>query len=332
MDEDSSKLFQDLRSAGVSSAAIRAAWPAWWSDELAASPSGRAELRFALARRLGLAPKPLLGERVEFVWKDSARFKHLTTQDPTQQDILSSFGVSVGRLLLSATQESSIDLADLSANELRNSILKSAEYVDLQHLIATCWALGVPVVQLRVFPLAKKSMHAMVVQFNGRHAILLGRDASYPAPVAFTLAHEMGHIVARHIEGVSAIVDVEDPAQASDRDAEESEADAFALSVLTGSADPLITTQFESYNAPTLADAVLRAGPAYGVEPGTLALCIAYRQKNWAVAMSALRFVYSESKPVWKEINEVARRSINWDSLGEDGADYLRNLLNLEDV
>ncbi|MCS3761590.1 ImmA/IrrE family metallo-endopeptidase [Bradyrhizobium centrosematis] len=331
MDDDSSKLFKELRKAGFSRAALKAAWPAWWSDELASSPSGRAELRFALARRLGLAPKPLLGERVEFIWKDSARFKHLSTQDATQQDILSSFGVSVGRLLLSATAGATANLADLSSDQIRNSILKSAEYVDLQHLIATCWALGVPVVQLRVFPLGRKSMHAMVVQFNGRHAILLGRDASYPAPVAFTLAHEMGHIAAKHIKGATAIVDVEDPALASDRDEEEREADEFALALLTGSSDPVITTQFDSYNAPTLADAVLKAGPRYRIEPGTLALCLAYRQKNWAVAMSSLSFVYSSPKPVSREVNEVARRSIDWESLGTDSADYLRGVLNIED-
>ncbi|RYL95534.1 hypothetical protein EWH10_21295 [Sphingobium fuliginis] len=37
-------------------------------QSLGQSPSGRAELRFAIARRLGL--RPLLGERVEFIWND----------------------------------------------------------------------------------------------------------------------------------------------------------------------------------------------------------------------------------------------------------------------
>lgn len=65
MDDDSSKLFQELRKVGFSSDAIEAAWPSWWSDDISASPSSRAELRFALARKLGLSAKPLLGERVE---------------------------------------------------------------------------------------------------------------------------------------------------------------------------------------------------------------------------------------------------------------------------
>jgi hypothetical protein len=331
VDQDTRKLLQELRSSGLSTAAINAAWPAWWSDELGTSPSGRAELRFALARKLGLAPQALLGERIEFVWKDSARFKHLSTQDETQQGILSSFGVAVGRLLLRGTSPGR-GFAGLAPDQLRRSILSSARFVDLQQLISTCWALGVPVIQLRVFPLATKSMHAMVVEFQGRHAILIGRETIYPAPIAFTLAHEIGHIAAGHIEGATALIDIEDPALASDKDDQETEADAFALTVLTGSPAPNITTEYESYNAPTLADAVLRAGPKYNIEPGTLALCVAFRQKNWAVAMSALKFIYAEAKPSWREVNRIADACIDWDSLEDDSKDFLRNLMNLDNV
>jgi hypothetical protein len=327
VDDDSSKLFRELRKVGFSSDAIEAAWPSWWSDDIAASPSSRAELRFALARKLGLAPKPLLGERVEFVWKDRARFKHLTTQDAVQQNILSSFGVAIGRLLLRGVPVGH-GFANLSPLELGESILNHSRYVDLQQLLATCWALGVPVIQLRVFPLATQSMHAMVIESGGRHAILLGRNASYPAPAAFTLAHEIGHIASGHIRGALALIDVEDPALAKDRDEQETQADAFALSILTGSPAPDISTQFQNFNAPTLADAVLKAGPQYAIEPGTLALCVAYRQKNWPVAMSAMRFIYSERKPVWQEVNGIAESMLDWDALGDEGADFVRNLMN----
>jgi Zn-dependent peptidase ImmA (M78 family) len=171
-------------------------------------------------------------------------------------------------------------------------------------------------------------MHAMVIESGGRHAILLGRNASYPAPAAFTLAHEIGHIASGHIRGALALIDVEDPALAKDRDEQETQADAFALSILTGSPAPDISTQFQNFNAPTLADAVLKAGPQYAIEPGTLALCVAYRQKNWPVAMSAMRFIYSERKPVWQEVNGIAESMLDWDALGDEGADFVRNLMN----
>lgn len=318
-------LIDRLRKAGLSRAAIRAAWPSWWSEDAGSTPSGRAELRFALARRLGLEPKPLLGERVEFVWNDEARFKHLTAQDQAQKAALTSFGMSVGRLLLRATPGAAIE--NVSAETIREAILSASPFVDLGSLIATCWALRVPVIHLRVFPLEAKSMHAMVVHVDGRFAILLGRDAGYPSPVAFTLAHELGHVMLGHLGDAPALVDLEDPALATDGDEQEDEADRFALTLLTGSAEPDIQTNLDHFNAPTLAAAVLDAAGRYAVEPGTLALCLAHRRHAWPVAMSALKFIYSERKPAWREVNGIADGELDWDAIGDEAAHYLRNVM-----
>lgn len=288
-------------------------------------PLGRAELRFALARRLGLEPKPLLGERVEFVWNDEARFKHLSAQDDAQKAALTSFGMSVGRLLLRATPAGLTDI--ITAEALRAAILTGSPFVDLQSLLGTCWALRIPVVYLRVFPLEAKSMHAMVVGIDGRFAVLLSRDAAYPAPVAFTLAHELGHIMLGHLAGAPALVDLEDPALARDGDEQEDEADRFALTLLTGSPEPDIHTDLDSFNAPTLAAAVLRAAGEYAVEPGTLALCLAHVRRAWPVAMSALGFIYGERKPAWREVNGVADGELDWDLLGDEAAYYLHKVM-----
>ncbi len=322
---DDENLIERLRKAGLSRAAIRAAWPSWWSEEAGKTPSGRAELRFALARRLGLEPKPLLGERVEFVWNDEARFKHLSTQDDVQRAALTSFGMSVGRLLLRATPSEPRE--PVGAEELRNAILAGSPFVDLGSLISTCWALRIPVIHLRVFPLEAKSMHAMVVGVDGRFAILLGRDAAYPAPVAFTLAHELGHVMMGHLANAPALIDLEDPALARDGDEQEEEADRFALTLLTGSPEPDIRTNIDHFNAPTLAAAVLRAAVEYAVEPGTLALCLAHGRGLWPVAMSALGFIYGERKPAWREVNGIADGELDWDLLGDEAAHYLRNVM-----
>lgn len=319
-------LIEQLRRAGFSRAAIDAAWPAWWTDDASKSVSGRTELRFALARRLGLDAEPLLGERVEFIWNDEARFKHLSKEGKQERAVLASYGTAIGRLLLRATPNKQVPQVN-GAAELRAAILVGSQYVDLQSLIAVCWALGIPVIHLRVFPLEAKSMHAMVVSLNGRYAILLGRDAVYPAPVAFTLAHEIGHVLLRHLDGASALVDLEDPATATDGDADERAADEFALALLTGSAAPNIETDVDRFNAPTLAGAVLQAGPEYRVEPGTLALCLAYRKEVWATANAALRFIYAESKPVWREVNAIADLEIRWEDLSDESAHYLRNVM-----
>ena len=59
------QLRAQLRSLGLSNAAIDAAWPRWWSAEAESSASARAELAFGVARRLGLEPESLIEISVE---------------------------------------------------------------------------------------------------------------------------------------------------------------------------------------------------------------------------------------------------------------------------
>jgi hypothetical protein len=323
--DDTRKLVGALKDAGLSDQAIRAAWPSWWGDDAESSRSGRAELRFALARKLGLSPKSLLGERVEFIWKNDARFKNLTAVDSNEQAALASFGVAIGRLLLRATPAFQL-IEGMEATQLRDAILAGRPVVDLLGLLNTCWALGVPVIHLRVFPLAAKSMRAMVVGVDGRHAILLGRDSRYPAPLAFTIAHELGHAVLGHAKGGEALVDIDDT-EYETTDSEEQEADRFGLTLLTGMQRPQITTNIENYSARSLANAVLQAGPQRGIEPGTLALCVGYTQQNWATSNAALRYIYPEARPIWDDINKLAGSQLHWDELGDDSSTYLNNVM-----
>lgn len=331
MGADAKRLKRRLKEAGLSDHAIAAAWPAWWSDEAAASPSARAELRFILSRRLGLAPRPLFDDRVEFVWKKDARFKHLTGEDAQEQAALASFGVALGRLLIRAT-ESRPSVAHVTALSLRASILASRPLVDLAGLLAACWGLGIPVIHLRVFPLPAKRMHAMVVRVGDRYAVLLGRDASYPAPVAFWLAHELGHVALGHLRDASAVVDMADPAEAETRDAEEAEADAFGLELLTGTPTPDIRTDQVHFGPRQLAEAVLVVGPSERIEPGTLALCYAFRSGDWSRGTAALRHIYSLAKPVWREVNRIAASQLRFDAIEDEAADYLRAVIGLVDA
>ena len=69
-----------IQSTGLSQSAVAAAWPEWWSKDAESSPSANVELRFSLARKLGLDPRSLIADEAEplFVWDDAARFKGFT--------------------------------------------------------------------------------------------------------------------------------------------------------------------------------------------------------------------------------------------------------------
>jgi hypothetical protein len=170
-------------------------------------------------------------------------------------------------------------------------------------------------------------MHAMVVKVDDRYAILLGRDARYPAPIAFTLAHELGHAMLNHLRDATALVDLKDPATVVNTDQQEKEADLFALSLLTGRSEPIITTSLANFNAPTLASAVIKAAPSYKIEPGTLALCVAHGTGAWPMAMSALKFIYNNPAPIWQNVNAFANTQLEWDAIGSESSEYLENVM-----
>ena len=325
-DNYASNLASQLRTAGLSNNAIKAAWPAWWSDELASEPSGRAELRFALARRLGISPKSLSGERVEFIWTKNAKFKNGPRTDAAIERILVAFGRAFGRTMTSATPTGR-NINGLSPLEIRRLILNDRPFVDLQGILTFYWAVGIPVVQLRVFPLPTQSMHAMALTVGSRPAVFLARNSNYPALTAFTLAHELGHIVLGHVAESSALIELKDPVSTSTSDEQELAANRFALTLLTASEKPQIETDVRDFNAPTLAQTVLTASTQYEIEPGTLALLLAHESGAWERSMSALKFIYTKPGPVWREINAIAKQEIDWDVLSHDEVDYALKVL-----
>ena len=174
------QLKHELQQAGIADAAITAVWPEWWSSDAESSLSATAELTYTVARRLGLSPQSLFDGSPRFLWYDTTKFKNLGTTTPEEQAILASFGTAVGRCALSATPPVAFPpLPDAQA--VRDAILRETRFVDLPGLLTFCWQMGIPVIQLRVFPLQQKRMQAMTVKVKGRYAILLGFESD-PIP------------------------------------------------------------------------------------------------------------------------------------------------------
>jgi hypothetical protein len=316
----------DLRALGLSDAAIDAAWPEWWSDAAEPSTSARSELRFSISRKLGLDPKSLLNDEPRFVWKDEAKYKRLTTESEIERAAIVSFGASVGRSLLSATAAVAAPLAT-SPGTYRDLILRHDPYVTLPSLLTLCWTLGIPVIHLRVFPLRAKKMSAMIVRVNGRFAILLAKDANYPSPIAFYLAHELGHAALGHIDNNVAVVELGDALLERDEDVEELQADRYALELLTGMPAPTFVPIGSGFNAPALANVALNSAADLKIDPGMIALCFGHSTGAWPSVFSALGMIYDSASPVWKDVNRIASSQLNWSALGDDSATFLRAVM-----
>jgi hypothetical protein len=321
-----------LRELGLSDSAIRAAWPGWWSNEADASSSARADLWFSVSRRLGLDPRSLFDDgRPRFMWQEEARFKHLSGEEEVERAGITSFGRAVASILVSATPSPGATISGVSAEELRREILSAGRpYVRLLDLLALAWGVGVPVAHLRVFPWPQKRMAAMTVSVGDRCVILLGKDSVYPAPIAFYLAHELGHIALGHVASDRLIVDLEEETPTiADDDEEEQTADAYALELLTGQPRPTVLPDELGARASAreLARIALAAADSLRIEPGVLAQCFGYSTGDWQTATGALKTIYTAEIPVWSEVNAIARRQLSLDELSADAFEFLDAVL-----
>jgi hypothetical protein len=327
------QLRQRLKSFGLADPAINAAWPMWWSEEAEASSSAKAELRFSLARKLGLEPRSLLddGEEPRFIWRDEARFKHVRGESELERSGITSFAAALGTVLESSASAATGRIAHVDAIDLRDLVLRHQPFVQLVDLLSLCWSIEIPVIHLRIFPWPQKRMSAMAIRVRNRSMILLAKDSNYPADTAFYVAHELGHIALGHLSPDTAIVDLESEKLAStEDDAEEAAADRFALELLTGQASPRVLPLGPGGGARSLAHAALGASRELRIEPGTLVLCFGYSTGNWRLARAAMRHVYSSPKPVWHEVNQVALREISLVNVPEDSRSYLQAVLGQE--
>jgi hypothetical protein len=48
--------------------------------------------------------------------------------------------------------------------------------------------------------------------------------------------------------------------------------------------------------------------------------------------MAALQHIYIEKKPVWLEVNGTAENQIDWQSMSDDSATFLRVVMGSRDV
>ena len=282
-----------------------------------------------MARKLGLDPRSVLSEddAPSFIWDDSAKYKNFKGSGDKEKQIITSFGMSIGRILLQGCEQT-ISIVGESAASLRASVLQHRPFVGIVELLSLLWGVGIPSAHLRVYPLSAKRMCAMTVQANGQFAILLARDSNYPAPLVFHLAHEIAHIALGHLGNGIALVDMADAKETQgEDDPEEQAADRYALELLTGTSKPNIMAAGAGNSAKQLAKEVMKAGSERQIEPGVLALCYGYSSEKWALANKALKYIYDAPQEAWVLINKMTKDQLSWENMGDDASSYIREIL-----
>lgn len=303
-------LFQSLKGIGLTQASIKAVLPSWWDESLADDPTGLAELKVLLARRLSIDPTTLFDDKKSIEFLPVVR-RYKGGREDLMDKLCASTAIagSLGRTVLkfAGTQQNKITPDPLA---LRSRILNTgAPWVSLEHLLDICWESGIPVLHA-TFPSTFSKFDALVMTEGGQYSIVLCRNEGSIAWLAFHLAHEIGHIACGHIGSDAMLVDekIEDD-QTKTTQQQEVEANDYALKLLGGQGVDLPRIDRRS-PASRIASTAKQLGSANKVLPGHLVLKAAKRDDNFPQARQALGFLEAQGD-ARAIINQLAAQQLS---------------------
>jgi hypothetical protein len=261
--------------------------PDWWSDELADVPANRAMAEAYISRQLGFSLAELRdpGRELTMPRVLPGRFKRYKNQVNAHVEASALVAQRVASRVVEALSGSLAAFTPSGPKEIRDEILRSRPYVDLESLLDWSWKRGVVVLQLYRGP-SKKKFDGLATVVDGHPVIVLASGKKSPAWLVFDLAHELGHLARGHVEADGPLV--ESLAEKVDEQKEE-EANEFALELLTGFRQPTIPNL--KLAAAHLAASAAREGPAQGIDPGVFALVYARANSRFPVAQEALKYL-----------------------------------------
>lgn len=324
-------LYRRLRAVGLTRNKVKHfILPDWWDDSVAANPAGFAEGLSFISRHTGLELATLreFGHPVAFREAGVCKFKKSANATEDQLALARSMATRVARLVNAATVEPVLPLP-ASAMQLREEILgQGHHWISLSSLVNYCWSVGIPVVHLTSI-IQTKMPDGLAVKVRGRPVIVICKQAKFTAWLLFILAHEMGHVVLGHIPDNGALIDEDVNRNVSD--AEEIEANNFAIKLLTGDKGCRVHTTGRWPNASALAMYARKMGREMKIDPGHIALNYAHTMGGdfFPVANAALAMLEPERAALGIVRRKMAEH-LDWSRLPEDSSEFLMRVSQAE--
>ena len=314
-------LFARLSQVGIAAPFARKILPSWWSDDIATIPSGLQQAQMYLSRAFNISLASLADPKAPVSFLETERKFALNKSIATADVFVSSnYATAVAKMALKGFKPTQ-DPIPKDAAALRDHILQSADCVSLPSLLAWCAQAGIPV--LYVHKLPGKKMTGMVVRDADRFAVVLSRKGT-PSHLLFHLAHELGHIGHDHLTGNGFVVD-EKIGDADRGDADEKEADAYAIRLVNGK-----SVSYSAAGVLRSGAALYRAASALSqkerIDVGHIILNYGNTQKAHALATQALKHIAGEPDG-GALVNTYFWQSFDTETVSEDQLEFLQTAL-----
>lgn len=311
-------LYNQLSTVGIVKSFAKKALPEWWDDEIAITASGLQQAQLYFSRAFNIDLSSLQENQSQPTFRSVERkFKLSRNVTEEQVSISAHYVTAIAKLALIAVKKP-LNEIPVNANTLRTHILEKYSHVNLNSILSYCEEAGIAVLHVEKVP--GKKMTGLAVRVDGRFAIVLSKKA-HPAYLLFHLAHELGHIAQGHLAKDGFIVDDKIGANHSN-DADEQEADAYAIRLLNGNAVKY-TTQGKITSGKQLYLAAKAKSEEANVDIGHIILNFGNTHGNFGLANMALRYVEgSDSGKV--VINQALFNSLDKELLSNDQLQLLK--------
>ena len=289
-----------MKAAGLDEGYVRA-WllPDWWEDAIAESGSGLATLESYIARMTGVSIEQLRSDSpLTIAPTASICFKKRSDCEAHEVAPAAAIAERVATALAQAVEIPNAFAETVTAENARRQILAKWPVPNLDALIDFAWDRGIIVAHMAELPKVSKKFDGLTMFVNDRPVVVLGSGRDSPAWLAFDLAHELGHILCGHVTPDSAMseagLESDEDITAPSNDPEETEANHFALELLTGDPKPNFKPVFGLTGA-KLAAIAQQARTERKVDPGVLALVYGRSADRIGAAQNALNHLDQRS-------------------------------------
>ncbi|MEO0074820.1 MAG: ImmA/IrrE family metallo-endopeptidase [candidate division WOR-3 bacterium] len=315
--------------------------PDWWNNNLYKNPAGYSQALAYITRYTGIPYDNLLEPEYDLVARIpgdqvTVRFKknsNLTDAELNHARFLVENVARVTNLIFKKPYQNT----RFQAKDIRQAILGTGEkWVSFSALLNWCWQNNIPVIPATVFPRGVRKMTASVIYRDAKPVIVLSKDTKSSASQLFYLAHELGHLFLGHVHDGQSLIDekveladVQISQQVGDRNAEEIEADRFAVELLTGNAkNGNAEKEFLSDRNLTvqeLVDQAYKLAPKMKIDPGVIAMNYAYHKDFFLISSAALKIIEQNTDAI-EIMRSCLQRNIPDEGVIEEDVGFILRL------
>jgi hypothetical protein len=328
------RLYERLEAFGITRAyAHDVALPVGWSDTDTENPAVYSQAIGLLARNLNISLRSLQEETALLEWQDcgATRFKRNQSLSDDELTTAKCLAVRAAQIACEAAKNPVAEIPPSGA-QIRELILNNGHRsIDFDALLNYCWDCGIPVLHVSHFPKGAHKPDALAGIFSGRPAIVITKQHKYSAWLLFILAHELGHIAKKHVQGGDVLVD--ENIDQTDSEDMEAEANTFAVELLTGQHELRYADQ-KNLTTNELVGMARTLSERDCVDPGYVALSYAHSKRldtgngHFALANRALGVLERNTSPVAAIHTRMCER-LDWEEIGRDSRRFLRSIAKM---